>query len=86
MVRCSHLVGSARYNYRYSVQHVLPNVIPVVLQLRLYALYCSSKKLLVFMLTLFATEIGVMLWRLIGASLLSNGSLPISVENFLVIL
>ena len=43
---------------------------PGILQLRLYALCNCSKKLLVFMVALFAAEIGVMMWMLVGRDLL----------------
>ena len=40
---------------------------------------------MVFMMSLFAAEVGVMLWILIGNSLLNDGPLPASVEICLVI-
>ena len=49
-------------------------VIPVILQMRLYALYGCSKKLLVFMAVLFAAEVGTMLWILIATNLLGYSS------------
>ncbi|KIM51575.1 hypothetical protein SCLCIDRAFT_142986 [Scleroderma citrinum Foug A] len=49
--------------------------VQVILQMRLYALYDGSKRLLVFMVTFFAAEVGIMLWFLISTNLLSNGSI-----------
>ena len=45
----------------------------MILQLRLYALYSCSKKLLVFMMILFAAEVGVMMWILVATDLRSYG-------------
>ena len=50
------------------------NTVPVILQLRLYALFDCSKKLLVFMMTVFATEVGVVMWILVAIDLLDYGS------------
>ncbi|KIM57306.1 hypothetical protein SCLCIDRAFT_1139539 [Scleroderma citrinum Foug A] len=49
-------------------------MVQMILQLRLYALYGRSKKLLVLMVTLFAAEVGPMLWILVGTSLGSSGT------------
>ena len=49
------------------------NAMSVMLQLRLYALYGSSKKLLIFMVTLFAAEVGIMLWVMIATTLEDQG-------------
>lgn len=43
-----------------------------ILQMRLYALYHCSKKLLVFMTLFYLAEIGVMMWILIASNLLSG--------------
>ncbi|KAL4076405.1 hypothetical protein V8B97DRAFT_10115 [Scleroderma yunnanense] len=45
-----------------------------ILQMRLYALYHRSKKLLVFMILVYAAEVGSIMWILISSNLLSRGS------------
>ncbi|KAL4081342.1 hypothetical protein V8B97DRAFT_1922054 [Scleroderma yunnanense] len=46
-----------------------------ILQMRLYALYHGSKKLLVFMLITFITEVGTVMWILISTNLVNDGAL-----------
>ncbi|KIM63759.1 hypothetical protein SCLCIDRAFT_116507, partial [Scleroderma citrinum Foug A] len=46
--------------------------VQVILQMRLYALYHGSKRLLVFMVSFFAAEVGIVLWILISSSLLET--------------
>ena len=41
--------------------------------MRLYALYHCSKRLLVFMVILFAAEVGISLWIMVAMSLINNG-------------
>ena len=56
-----------------SAYRCFTNAMSVMLQLRLYALYGSSKKLLIFMVTLFAAEVGIMLWVMIATTLEDQG-------------
>ena len=46
-----------------------------ILQMRVYALYHCSKKLLVFMVIGFVGEVGTMVWMLISSDLSSRGTL-----------
>jgi len=66
-------MGSTRYCLHTTIQCSLAEVITVILQMRLYALYHGSKILLVFMVTFFVAEVGIVLWILISTSLFNNG-------------
>jgi len=57
-----------------SIQHGLAEVSTVILQMRLYALYHRSTRLLVFMVIFFAAEVGISLWIMVAMSLINNGS------------
>ncbi|KIM57308.1 hypothetical protein SCLCIDRAFT_130746, partial [Scleroderma citrinum Foug A] len=60
-------------------------VITVILQMHLYALYHGSKRLLVYMVSFFVAEVGIVLWILISNSLFSNGtSLAFSLSQLCV--
>ncbi|KAL4081393.1 hypothetical protein V8B97DRAFT_18569 [Scleroderma yunnanense] len=51
----------------------------VILQMRLYALYNCSKRLLIFLIVTFVAEIGTVMWILISSNLLMRGiSLPLN--------
>ena len=64
-----------RYKVKLQYHRLEPTkFVPVILQLRLYALYGCSKKLLVFMIPLFAAEVGVMVWMSVGTDLLNYSS------------
>ena len=43
--------------------------------MRLYALYNCSKKLLIFMMTFYLGEVGIMMWILIASNILSGREL-----------
>ncbi|KIM58906.1 hypothetical protein SCLCIDRAFT_85946, partial [Scleroderma citrinum Foug A] len=59
-------------------------IITVILQMRLYALYHGSKRLLVFMVTFFVAEVGIMLWIVTSTNLSSDGSSLASIKIFIV--
>ena len=65
-----------------TIQCSLAEVVTVILQMRLYALYHGSKRLLVFMVTLFVAEVGIVLWILISTSIFSNGPSLTSINIF----
>ncbi|KAL4076363.1 hypothetical protein J3A83DRAFT_2184930 [Scleroderma citrinum] len=49
--------------------------VQVILQMRLYALYNCSKRLLIFLIVTFVAEIGTVMWILISSNLLMRGTI-----------
>ncbi|KIM57298.1 hypothetical protein SCLCIDRAFT_130749 [Scleroderma citrinum Foug A] len=72
----SHAINSVSGNITLGLQSwggcVVWWAVQGILQMRLYALYHCSKKLLVFMTLFYLAEIGVMMWILIASNLLSG--------------
>jgi len=60
---------------------VLPKLVTGILQMRLYALYCCSRKLLVFMVMGFVGEVGTIVWMLLSHILSNDGTLLACIEN-----
>ena len=67
-------MDSTRQDFSITIQYGLTEVSTVILQMRLYALYNCSKRLLVFMVIFFAAEVGISLWIMVAMSLINNGS------------
>ena len=77
-------VGSTGHDFDVIIQCSLAEVITVILQMRLYALYYRSKRLLVFMVTLSVAEVGIVLWILISNNLFVDGVSLVFIESFTV--
>ena len=58
----------------YTTRKGLAKFITVILQMRLYALYQCSKRILVFMAICFLAEVGAIMWILISSNLLTRGT------------
>ncbi|KAL4081351.1 hypothetical protein V8B97DRAFT_1862995 [Scleroderma yunnanense] len=69
------VLGNVSLGFESWVGCVLWWAVQGILQMRLYALYHCSKKLLIFMVSFFLAEIGVMMWILIATNLLSGRQL-----------
>ena len=74
-------VGSTGHDFDVIIQCSLAEVITVILQMRLYALYYRSKRLLVFMVTLSVAEVGIVLWILISNNLFVDGVSLVFIES-----